>query len=91
MANQHKYDVQITFKIVRQGQGLKEVQDELKKTENISRNANKNMWGQWTELRSKILLAKFALQEVSQAIRAIMMTYNLVNNHKWYKVKNSAA
>jgi hypothetical protein len=71
MANQHKYDVKITFQIVRQGQGLKEIQNELDKTKKASEKSTKGMFGQWTELRSKILLVKFALAEISNAIAGV--------------------
>jgi hypothetical protein len=69
MANQHKYDVKITFQIVRTGQGFKEVRDELKKTEKANKTASRSIMGKWTELRSQLLLAKAAIREVTQAFK----------------------
>lgn len=67
---QTKYDVRITFQIAKAGNGFKEVQQEIAKTEQTSKAKTKSIFGQWTELRSKILVVKFAIREVANAFNA---------------------
>ena len=71
MANKHQYDVRITFQITKAGTGFKEVQNEIEKTDNVNKKATKSIIGKWTELRSQLLLIKFAVAEVSNAFDAL--------------------
>ena len=71
MANKHQYDVRITFQITKAGTGFKEVQNEIEKTDNVNKKATKSIIGKWTELRSQLLLVKFAIAEVSNAFNAV--------------------
>jgi hypothetical protein len=71
---QTKYDIRITFQIAKAGKGFQEVQKEVAKTERVSKKATKNMFAQWTELRSKILVIKFAIREVANAFAGFWNT-----------------